>query len=175
MNSTIEQALSVHRDWLRGLRWVSAAERVLLLAFAALFVIALAVPLVFADWKAVLPAAVGHALLLLAATSIALRRVSEACLALLALSLLNFSILSISPLGGLAMIGGSIGWLGLLSLPFTIVAHITLRHRWQAVAGYRGPDDFRWLLTSAPLILRWQMARALRELPGADAEPPAGR
>lgn len=172
MNDGIREALSTHSDWLRSLRWVSTSERVLPIICGVLLLLTLAVPSAFGHWKAALPAALGHVLLLLAAAYLAPRWLSSACLALIALSMLNFTILSISPLSGLAMLGGSIGWLGLLSLPLTVVGHFGLRRRWLAVAGYATRDDFRWLLTQAPLMLRWQMRRGLRGLSVPDAETP---
>ena len=172
MNDGIREALNTHGDWLRTLRWVSTTERVLPIVCGVLLLPALAIPAAFGHFNAAWSAAIGHALLLLAAAYLAPRWLSSACLALIALSILNFTILSISPLSGLAMLGGSIGWLGLLSLPLTIVGHFRLRRCWQAVAGYVTRDDFRWLLTQAPLMLRWQMRRGLRSLPGTDAETP---
>ena len=167
MNEAIRDALKAHLDWLQNLRWIGRTERVLLIACAALLLLSLAVLPVFGHWSAAWPAALGHILLVLACGYLAPRWLSSAGLALIALSLLNFTILSFSPARGLAWLGIGIGGLGLLSLPFTIAGHFRLGRRWQATADYRGRDDFRWLLTQAPLVLRWQAARTLASLTGA--------
>jgi len=167
VNDAIREALGTHVDWLRTLRWISTAERVLPIVCGVLLLLALVIPAAFGHFNAAWPAAIGHALLLLAAAYLAPRWLSSAGLALVALSILNFTILSFSPAGGLAWLGIIIGGLGLVSLPFTALSHLRLRRRWQAVGGYASRDDFRWLLTQAPLILRWQVRRALADVAGA--------
>lgn len=164
MQDAIRVALTDHLDWLARLRWVSFAERALTYGVGIAIVLMFVVAGVLADAWAALLSAGGHKLLLLAVLTLVPRRLSTALLGAVLLSLLNFTVAATAQYASLTVIAWVYMVLGLLLLPFTAAAWLRLNRRWRAVGDYRVQVDFRWLLTAAPLSLRWRMHSAVREL-----------
>jgi len=164
MQDAIRAALSEQLDWLVRLRWVSFAERALawgcLIGCALMFTVAA----VLGSPLAAALSVDGHVLALLAVLALAPRRLSTALLGIVLLSLLNFSLASISQYASLAAIAWTYLAVGLVLAAFALAAWPRLNRRWRGVGEYRARDDYRWLLTRAPLLLRWRMYNAVHEL-----------
>lgn len=156
--------LDPNRDWLLGLSWVARSERVLVVVIIACAVIAGAAAGVAATWIAGVAGGTGHLLLLLPAVVIPRRRLSFTVLGLLALSAVNLLVAALARFPALELIALVYGGLGILGLsPALGIAGRRLR-QWGRVADCSARDDFRWLLTEAPLMLRWRFAGLLRRL-----------
>lgn len=168
MDEAVRAALSLHLDWLKRLIWVSFFERVLTYAAAIGVVMMFAITAALGSIAAALLSVAGHVLLLLAVVVLVQRRFSTALLALMALSLLNYMLVSIAQYASLTAIGWVYLALGLMLLPFTIGAWLRLCRRWRKVGEYRERDDYRWLVTRAPLSLRWRTARVVDALANPD-------
>jgi len=177
MQDAIRTALSEQLDWLVRLRWVSFAERALawgcLIGCALMFTVAA----VLGSPLAAALSVGGHVLALLAVLALAPRRLSTALLGIVLLSLLNFSIASISQYASLAAIAWIYLAAGLVLAALALTAWPRLNRRWRGVGEYRERDDYRWLLTKAPLLLRWRMHNVVHELyeEAAESEDPASK
>jgi len=177
MQDALRTALAKHRDWLVRLRWVTFAERALAWGSLGGCALMFTVAAVLASPLAALLSVGGHLLLLLAVLVLVPRRFSTALLGIVLLSLLNFSIASLAQYALLTVIAWTYFILGLVLAAIALAAWPSFNRRWQAVADYRSRDDFRWLLTAAPLYLRWRMHNAIHELyeETAESEEPAGK
>jgi len=164
MQDASRTALGEHLDWLSRLRWVSFAELVLNYGAVICMGLMCAVVTVLGGAAPALLSAAGHVLLVAAVLVLAPRRLAAPLLGVVLLSLLNFSVAAIAQYASLAAIAWVYLVLGLLLLPFTVVGGLRLSRRWQGVGEYHARDDYRWLLTAAPLALRWQVQYAVREL-----------
>jgi hypothetical protein len=146
----------MHLDWLANLRWVSPLEYWLTVFCGG----AIVVTLVAAVWTTgkvealSIPAA--HLMLLVAILDAAPRRLSWPLLATLSMSLLNYMLLLWFGSSLVSHIGLVYVWLGCAAGVVAALAAQRMTRRWAAIASYSGQDDFQWLLTAAPLWLRWR-------------------
>lgn len=153
-----------HLEWLRTLSWVSRAERVLLIAVIAISILAAVAISLTTTWQAGLFAGAGHLLLLAPAMVVPRRRLSFTALGLLALSAINILAAALVKFPSLPMISAVYLGLGLFGLSPAIGIWRQRMDQWKRVADYQTRDDFRWLLTEAPLLLRLRLAKVLIEI-----------
>jgi hypothetical protein len=145
--------------WLRRLRWVSPLECILTgvccVGVLALFVLGITTG---HPGEALLVCG-SHVLVLVAVLVVAPRRTSSQWLALVALSLLNYGVALLNAFPGWQFIAWSYAVVGIVSAGWAVSGCPRLRVRWREVSGYRERSDFKWLLTEAPLALRFHFAR----------------
>lgn len=161
MHAGIFAALEPHRAWLAGLRWLGRFEPAGLAVAMAGALIAAASGTAYLGLVAGMALLAGHLLATAAILLAAARPYSPALLMLVGLSglhawlwllqgLLQGRSVALACLGvgaGFAAGAGAVAWRN--------------EARWRALAQARDRDSFHWLLTRAPFILRWRMARWL--------------
>jgi hypothetical protein len=167
--------LAPHADWLLGLRWVSRLEQWPALLAAALSLGCAGAALWHGAWLGA-AAALAHLALLAAAAALAPRRYCAALLGMVCIALVNYAVVLLVQPPQLALIELAHCGLGLAGLLAAAAALPRLRRAWAGVAKLAGRDDFRWLLTAAPLLLRWRVLAELQALNAdGNAARPAGR
>jgi hypothetical protein len=103
-------------------------------------------------------------MLAFAVVVLAMRRTCVFWLAFLLLSTINYGITYMRGLPGAELITLAYCVAGVVALTTALVAWSKLRKRWLGVAEYQIRDDFRWILTEAPLVLRHRVVVALVSL-----------
>lgn len=158
---SLQHALLPHLAWLRNLRWVGAFERwPSLIALLLIVLTGIAV-----TWQS--PRALGlatpltHLALFGAITLCAPRRLTAPLLGTLCISLLNYGVVLLVQPPRLDLIDNAYRVLGVLALLLALWRIPGLATAWAGIGAYTQQDDFRWLLTSAPLWLRWRFEREL--------------
>jgi hypothetical protein len=160
LDDGIRQALLQHKQWLRGLRWVSRAETVLLWA-CLLAMLALAILAMVQSSIVALCTTGAHLMLVFAVVALAKRQTCVFWLAFLLLSTINYGITYIRDLPGAELITIACCVVGVIALVAALASWFKLRKHWLGVAEYETRDDFRWILTKAPLVLRHRVVVAL--------------
>lgn len=162
-NDDVQQVLQLHATWLRGLRWVSRAEAVLLWASLVLITSAVALALAQSSLLAVC-AALAHLLLTLAAATLASRRTCVFWLGFFMLSLVNHGITFMRGMPGLESISLAYCAIGVIAMAAALATWQKMKRGWLGIAEYQARDDFRWLVAEAPLVLRFRVVIVLASL-----------
>ena len=167
MREGIAATLKEYAAWLARLRWVGRWEPAALALGCAGTALA-----AFCGWIYLGAAAgalflAGHLLALGAVLAAAGRPYTPALLGLCGLSGLHVWLWLMQGLPHGRVI--ALGYLIEGSACALLALLIAWRNaaRWQALAKAQGRDDFRWLLTRAPLLLRWRVARYLAQVVSA--------
>lgn len=163
LSDGIRQALLQHILWLRDLRWVSRAETVLLWA-CLLAMLALAILAMVQSSLLALCTAGAHLMLVFAVVALAKRQTCVFWLAFLLLSMVNYEITCLRGLPGAELITTAYCVIGVVALAAALAAWSRLRKRWLGIAEYQTRNDFRWILTEAPLVLRHRVVIVLSTL-----------
>jgi hypothetical protein len=168
----LRRVIARELDWLAGLRWVGGLEYWLTVAAAVGIAFTAFVAVGQTADPAALSISAAHFMLLVAAVAAAPRRLSWPLLATLVLSLLNYTILLLvhSPLLRTITLGYL--WAGCAAGLAALAVGPGLTRRWAAIADYAGRDDFQWLLTAAPLWVRWRFMDELHAVQARQPQPP---
>jgi len=103
-------------------------------------------------------------MLAFAVVALAMRRTCVFWLAFLLLSTINYGITYLRGLPGAELITIAYCVVGVIALVATLASWSKLRKHWMGIAKYQTRDDFRWMLTEAPLILRHRLVMVLSML-----------
>ena len=168
----LRRVIATELEWLAGLRWISPLEYWLTLGAA--------IGILFTGYAAVaqtgeasaLSISAAHFMLLVAIVAAAPRKLAWPLLATLCLSIVNYAALLLmnSPL--LQLITLSYLWMGCLAGLAALAVAPRLTRRWEAIAAYNTRDDFRWLVSEAPLWLRWRFQDEIQAVQGRQPQPP---
>ncbi len=159
MRREVASAFEPHAGWLARLRWVGRWEPAAFGLGLAGALLAGLCGAVYLGAQAGALLAGGHLLLLAAVSAGAPRPYCAPLLALTGLSGLHawLWLLQGLPHGRIIALGYLIA--GTLFAGLAGLAAGRSAACWRALAGAKERDDFRWIVTRAPLILRWQVAR----------------
>jgi len=151
------------RQWQLRMNWTSDGERnlFLLASICCLFLPPLGIVSLGLMNSMLLLAS--HLVLLLYCATYVARRFAIASSIIIVASLANFLLAQFSGLQHANLLIWFFCGLALLSLPFGIVGLTKAQRGARAALAYRERDEFRWLLTSAPLLYRWKFLELLRE------------
>jgi hypothetical protein len=163
MHPGIANVLKEHAAWLANLRWLGRWEPAALILACAGTMLAAISGGVYLGLPAGGQLLGGHLLALAAILLAVARPFSPALLVLCGLSGVHvwLWLMQRLPHGSVIAADYLIAGGGLAA----VAGFIALRNqrRWQALAQAQHHDDFRWLLTRAPLLLRWRIARWLAD------------
>lgn len=175
MDERWQRLLDEHGVWLRSVRWVSAGEYALCWLVPVCSLLAGAAGWHVSGWRTSLAAGAGHLLLGLDAAIAVSRRGAWMALAFVALSALNYAlsitqVAAASPSAqGMHYVAVAILAAGMLLAGLSLTSLRSQGRRWHALLKASTRDDFRWALTTAPLLFRWRVTARLN----ADgAKPP---
>jgi len=165
MQDSQQQALIKHRAWLTTLVWISDAE-----CWLSTFTLtAMAIVPLLLGWQAGWPAAIAlfanHLVLFLIVAAVVPRPWTTTALPLLLLSLANLALFAFTGAGGLPVIAIVYALATLIAAGIITPVWLKVTRRWRAIDTYETRDDFRWLVTQAPLLLRFLAHRALVDTP----------
>lgn len=164
-HSALRSALLLHSTWLRGLRWVGLFEYWPSLLLLLLIVLSGVAGVWQSGSANGLSTPLAHLLLFCTLAALAPRWLAAPLLGTLCISLLNYCVVLLIQPPALGLIDTIYCGLGLAAGLALLLRTPALRRHWAAVSGYRSQDDYRWLLTSAPLWLRWRLHDELAALP----------
>jgi hypothetical protein len=158
----VREVLRQEREWLRGLRWVDRAEWVALAACPVVLGASGWIVVRSAGCSIGSIALAAHAVLATAALCFLPRGRGAVFAGIAMLSWIHYAIFALAGFSQLALIARAYGALSALALLAAIPWSIALVRRWTGIAAYSTRDDFRWLLTRAPLALRLPVLLQLR-------------
>ncbi len=151
------------RDWQSRMNWTSDAERNL---FLLACICCLLLPPLGISTLGLLPSMLllaSHLVLLLYCATCVKRRFAIASNVIVITSLVNFLLAQYSGLEHPELLVYLFCILALLSLPFGIRGFVLAQSRSRSALSLTERDEFRWLLTEAPLLVRWRFMELLRE------------
>jgi len=168
----LRRVIASELDWLRGLRWVGGFEYWLTVAAAAGIATTAFFAVAQTAEAASLSIAAAHFMLLVAAVAAAPRKLTWPLLATLCLSLINYGLLLFLNSTLLQDITLGYLWAGCAAGLAALIVSPGLTRRWDAISGYTSRDDFKWLLTTAPLWVRWRFMDEVQAVQARQPEPP---
>lgn len=151
------------REWQAKMNWASDAERnVFLLACICCILLP---PLGISSLGITLSGLLllSHLLLLLYCATNVQRKYAIASNLLVMISLANFLLANYSGLRHSDVLIYVFCAMALISLPFAIAGYSRSTRKAGEHASLARQEDFRWMLTSAPLMTRWKFHEKLRE------------
>lgn len=164
MLQPVSMASNQELHWLRGLRWIDRADRAWLLVMpAALCAWVLALWPVM-GWPAIVLPAGSHIILACCAVACAPRGRLHIYCGLVLLSQLHFLIFAAMGYVKLALLGQAYAVIALGAALGCLMLHLQYAARYRAALHGTRREDYRWLLTLAPLPWRMLFAHKLRRL-----------
>ena len=154
-----------HREWLDGLRLVDRAEWIALAVAGAHLLVCLAV-LAFTKFPAIvlIEIAAVHLVFMTAGVLKAQRSLSIGVQGATALSLMFTLVYALTDPSTFGDINHGYNVLGFLALLMAVWGLVTHGAGWRGIGKYREQDDFKWLVTRAPMSLRFMVAWELKRL-----------
>jgi hypothetical protein len=162
MSNPMEEVLLRERAWLSNLRWIDRAELAWLIALPLALLLWAGLLLIYAAWPTVLLAAASHAVFGAVALALSPRGRLHIWCGLVALSLLHFFVFAAMGYAHLPELAAAYAVLASSALGLGAWRTVRLFQRWRGIAGYTLRDDFRWLITASPLVIRYRIVRVLR-------------
>ncbi|MEZ5338758.1 MAG: hypothetical protein R3F46_10900 [bacterium] len=163
MNKQPDRKQQELREWQGRMNWASEGERNLFLLACTCSVLLPPLGISTLGVEISLMLLFSHlALLLYCATNVQ-RRFAIATSLIVIISLANFLLAHNSGLKHPELLVYLFSGLGLLSLPFGIRGFLRAQQRARELVSCTAKEDFRWMLTAAPLLTRWRFHDMLRE------------
>jgi hypothetical protein len=162
-NTTTEELMA----WRLRMNWASDGERYLFLLAAMCCLLLAPLGIASLGLKYSLLLLVSHTVLLLFCSTCIGRRFSIVSNIIVIASLANFLLAQFSGLQHAELLIFFFCGLALLSLPFSLYASGKAQRLARAALDYSEKDQYRWLLTSAPLLYRWKFSELLQSVPEA--------
>ncbi|MCB1185558.1 hypothetical protein KDL29_00185 [bacterium] len=163
MTGNGDKSASKLREWQSRMNWASEAERnVFLLACICCILLP---PLGISSLSIPLSGLLllSHLLLLLYCATNVQRKYAIASNLLVMISLANFLLANYSGLRHADVLIYVFCAMAFVSLPFSITGYARSSRKATEHASLVQQEDFRWMLTSAPLMTRWKFHEKLRE------------
>ena len=152
------------RDWLSRMNWASDAERNLFLLGCVLCLLLPPLGIASLGLPLSMMLLASHLVLLLYCATVVQRRYAIASNLIVMLSLVNFLLANYSGLQHADVLIYSFCVLAVVSLPFSLPAYLRAQRQAREALHFSEQEEFRWLLTKAPLMPRWRFTELLREL-----------
>lgn len=151
------------RDWLSRMNWASDAERNLFLLACILCLLLPPLGIASLGLPLSLLLLASHLVLLLYCATMVQRRYAIVSNIIVMLSLVNFLLANFSGLQRPDVLIYIFCLLAAVSLPFSLPAYLRAQRQAREALQFKEQDDYRWLLTRAPLMPRWRFTELLRE------------
>jgi hypothetical protein len=162
MSNPVEEVLLRERGWLSCLRLIDRAEVAWLIALPLAVLLWTGLLLPYAAWPTALLAAVSHAVFGAVAQALSPRGRLHIWCGLVVLSMLHFFVFAALGYAHLPQLAVAYAVLAGSALGLGAWRTVWLIRRWRGIAGYTQRDDFRWLITASPLVIRYRIVRVLR-------------
>jgi hypothetical protein len=172
MRDALRRVIATHLDWLSNLRWVSTLEYWLTVCCGGGIVVTTVSAVWVSGQAASLSIPAAHLMLMVATLAVASRKLAWPLLATLCLSLLNYMLLLWVGSSLVARIALGYLWLGCAAGLVAALYSPAMARRWAAIGSYTSQDDFKWLLTTAPLWLRWRFMDEVETVKAAQPRAP---
>ncbi len=158
----VDQVLLREREWLARLRWVDRGEVAWLIALPLALLLWAGLLLALAAWPTVLQVAASHAVLGACTLALAPRGRLPLWCGLVLLSMLHFAVFAAAGYAHLQLLATAYLVLACSALCWCTWLALRLLRLWRSLANCNKRDDFRWLITQAPLAVRWRAWCVLR-------------
>lgn len=152
------------QEWLGRMNWASDAERNLFLLGCIMCLLLPPLGIASLGLKLSMLLLASHLVLLFYCATVVQRRYSIASNLIVIVSLVNFLLANFSGLQHSDVLIYIFCLLAFISLPFSLPAYLRAQRQAREALQYREQDDYRWMLTQAPLMPRWRFTELLREL-----------